>query len=458
MRTAGDAQSPSRITGRKCYFATAFVAAVLSTSGCASFPVNPPLGAIDPGRGYRLATVVPPDAAADETLFVVSLSGGGTRAAALDYGVLAALDRVPAGDGKTLLDEVDLMTGSSSSGLVSAYYALRGKDVFLADFPAEVLYRNIQGDLLRKIASPASWPSLLSRRFSRSDLADRYFDRQIFRGATFGSLPARRPFVLINATDISRGSQFTFTQGAFDALCSDLDGVSLSRAVTASLAFTGGFSPVTFRNYPKSTCGYRRPAWIDAGLADPLGDVRAHDRATAWASYEDEARPWVHLLDSGISDNLGARAASLPFTVRGEPWSVLDRVESGAVRRLVVVLVDARSQGEPKIDRRARAPGLGAAIGASAGSPMSSVSSDTVAFVQRYLAEIQGCTTYFIYLRFEAEPDPETRDWLNHLPTTLALPRPTIDRIVAAAPRLLAASPDYQRLLSDLEADSRGFP
>jgi len=445
----GEMRSISR---RLTALAVAFLAA-----GCASFPVNPPIERVDPAHGYRLSLLgeAGPE---DETFVIVSLSGGGTRAMALEYGVLRELDGVEVAPGRSLLDEADVMTTSSAAALVAAYYAWRGKEAFLQDFPETALYANLQGALVKRISAPWNWPRLWSGKFSRSDLADEYLDREIFRGATFADLSRERPFVLINAADMSRGSQFPFLQGVFDALCSDLDRVRLSRAVTAGMAFSGGFTPVALRNYPKSECGYRRPAWIDEGLADPLGDVRLHDRAAAWASYEDDSRPWLHLLDSGIADNLGIRALSLAFSEQGQPWSILDRIESGAVKRLVVFLVDARAEGEPKRDRSPKAPGLVSVLSASAGSPMSNYSSDTIELVRRKLEEIDQCEVYFVYLRFDAVPDPELRKRLKSVPTSLALPRATVDLLIDAAPVLLETSPDYRRLLDDLRSEAGAAP
>jgi len=436
--------------GRPLFLALVALGAV-SLAGCASFPVNPPLERIEPERGYRLTLLGDPGPE-DETFVILSLSGGGTRAMALDYGVMKALEQVEVAPGRSLLDEVDVITSSSSAALVSAYYAWKGKEAFLADFPEAALYLDFQGTLIKKISAPWNWPRLWSSRYSRSDYADELLDRAIFHGATFADLARVRPVVLLAATDMSRGVQFPFTQGSFDALCSDLDGVRLSRAVIASMAFSGGFAPVALRNYPKEACGYRRPEWIDHWLADPLGDVRAHDRAVAWSEYEDDSRPWVHLLDSGLADNISVRTLSLAFAVRNEPWSLIDRIESGAVKRLVVVLVDARASGEPKLDRSHKAPGLISVMSASAGSPMSNFSSDTIELVRQTVEEIRGPERYFVYLRFDSLEDPELRKKLKSVPTSLSLARETVDLLVDSAPLLLEASPDYRRLVSDLAA------
>ena len=71
------------------------IALVLSAvSGCATRPINEPIARFDPQAGYRPNLLISKRANNDpHTLFVLAFSGGGTRAAALSYGVLEELRR-----------------------------------------------------------------------------------------------------------------------------------------------------------------------------------------------------------------------------------------------------------------------------------------------------------------------------------------------------------------------------
>ena len=72
---------------------------------------------------------------------------------------------------------------------------------------------------------------------SRSDLASRYYHEKVFDGATFADLrEAGGPRIHINATDLSSGERFTFTQDTFDLICSDIDVLPIATAVAASSA------------------------------------------------------------------------------------------------------------------------------------------------------------------------------------------------------------------------------
>jgi NTE family protein len=68
--------------------------AAAALAGCASRPVNDRIAQIDPNAGYRPHLLIPKRQNNDlHTLFVLSFSGAGTRAAAFSYGVLEELHR-----------------------------------------------------------------------------------------------------------------------------------------------------------------------------------------------------------------------------------------------------------------------------------------------------------------------------------------------------------------------------
>src|SRR6266480_254006 len=200
----------------------------LLLAGCAHYPVNAPLTHATPETGYRFTNLSHTNNS-DSLFVVLAFSGGGTRAAALSYGVLEELARteiVWEGKRRRLLDEVDLISSVSGGSFTAAYYALNGDRTFL-DFESSFLKRNIQGRLLALYSSPVNWVRLASSKFSRIDMAAEYYDQHLFGRHTFHDLLAqgRRPFLMINATDMSLGSRFEFTQDQFDLLCSDLSHV-----------------------------------------------------------------------------------------------------------------------------------------------------------------------------------------------------------------------------------------
>ena len=68
-----------------------------------------------------------------DIMFILAFSGGGTRAAALSYGVLEELKNTyyeTSGKQQRLLDEVDRINSVSGGSFTAAYYGLFGDKLF----------------------------------------------------------------------------------------------------------------------------------------------------------------------------------------------------------------------------------------------------------------------------------------------------------------------------------------
>jgi NTE family protein len=187
----------------------------------------------------------------NDTLFVLSFSGGGTRAAALAYGVLETLAavRVPEPSPHRLLDEIDLLTSVSGGSFTAAYYGLAGDRIF-TEFEPRFLRARIGRALFLRLLSPLNWIRLASGSFDRSDLAAEVYDDYLFDGATFADINARPgPLIAIQATDLLEGNRFGFSQHNFGLICSDVMQFPLARAVAASAAFPLVFSPIVLEPF-----------------------------------------------------------------------------------------------------------------------------------------------------------------------------------------------------------------
>ncbi len=210
----------------------------LLATGCAGVykPVNQSIERIDEASGYRVfsGTQLKP---IGENLILLAFSGGGTRAAALSYGVMQELrDTSIAGnsDRIRLLDEIDSISSVSGGSFTAAYYGVFGEHLFTT-YERDFLRQSVQSILIKRLLRPAHWLKSLFSAFDRTEMAIDVYDRMVFKGATFADIPlAERPFIEINATDLAGGMRFSFTQERFDLLCSDLNKFPIARAVTAS--------------------------------------------------------------------------------------------------------------------------------------------------------------------------------------------------------------------------------
>lgn len=462
----------------------ALLACAILLTACGTFPRNPPLAKYDPSAGYRFEQLDQGNNS-DELFVVLVFSGGGTRAAALSYGVLEALrdTRIESNERKTsLLDEVDVISSISGGSFTAAYYGLRGEKTF-DEFPAHFLYRPIQSELIKLALTPASLLKLAGPSFGRSDLAAEFYDREVFAASTYAQLIAqrRRPFVILNATDMTIGAQFSFIQDQFDLLCSDLAGVSLGRAVAASSAFPGGLTPLTFQNYA-GTCDYHQPPWVALAMEDHQSRVNARRtaRAEQRLSYSgtSPARAYIHLTDGGVADNIGLREPLTAITSVNNSWSLLRLINREKVNRLAVIVVNAATDPANPRDQTPDVPGLVDTITAAATVPLDNYSFDTLeilrATVDAYNKEgsaIAGCKSlaaakgsqctldiaaphqiefFQIEVAFDYIASVEERKWFKNLPTSLELPRETVDKLRSVGRRLLGEDPQFKALLKAL--------
>jgi|APFre7841882724_1041349.scaffolds.fasta_scaffold01321_4 NTE family protein len=468
--------------GPKALVATlALVALVLG--GCASRPINEPLTRIDPNAGYRPYLLIPKRVNNDpQTLFILAFSGGGTRAAAFSYGVLEELRRTEIlidGQRRRLIDEVDIITGVSGGSFTALAYALHGERLF-ADYEERFLKRNVQGALVSRALNPVHWPKYIGGTAGRSELAAEYYDEILFEGATFGDLLDKQaPVAVAAGTDISTGARVGFYQQDFDLLCSDLSKVRLSRAAATSSAVPVVLSAVTFNNYG-GTCGYQYPAWV-ADVAKSEGRVRPSARVLRrYREMRDlqnsQDRPYIHLVDGGVADNIGMRAVLETFEAMGASAGFRDAIGFGGYRRIAIIVVNARSAPKTDWDRQDTPPGMLSQLTQASGVPIDAYSFDTVEMMKdrteiyrwrreilllrarlagaseaqaETIVPIPNMVVHTVDVTFEDFPEAKERDYLMNLPTSFVLPPEAVDRLREAAGTLLRGSPDFQALVRD---------
>lgn len=451
----------------------AVLALAVLGAACAHYPVNPKLAQAEPGYGYRFATTND-GGTADDTFVVVTMSGGGTRAAALAQGVLEKLAASKIRGGTSdLLSTVDVVSSVSGGSFTAAYYALHGREGWPA-FRNDFLYANIEGGLIKRAANPLNWPKLISPHYARIDLAADYYDEALFKGATYADMPKNRPYTILNATEMDIGSQFNFVQEQFDTICSDLSQVRVARAAAASSAFPGLLTPITFHNYA-GQCGYRPGTWVEMASHDFLTNPRRYHYRAQYLATQNPARPYLQMMDGGIADNIGLRnsahALSSNDTLQMDDtrpysgYSILRLVNARKIKRVAFIVVNAATQNQLKLDKSNRTPNVVSVISTASNTPMANYSFDTVSSMQYAIEAFNGAVDeareagmqdfpaaeyYIVQVTFAAIPDQETRDRFNRIGTNFALKKEDVDALIGIAGTLLDQSPDFQRLLADL--------
>ena len=448
--------------------------------GCASRPINPPITKADPATGYRFQTRQAHFKDKDN-LVILAFSGGGTRAAAFSYGVLEFLRRTEIvgreGNKLRLLDEVDIITGVSGGSFTALAYGLYGDKLF-TDYEQRFLKRDVQGEIITRTFSPSYWGNLWSTGWGRSELASQLYDEILFKGATFGDLNrGDGPMILASATDISTGGRFVFNQTTFDVLCSDLNAVPLSRAAAASSAVPVVLSSITINNYG-GTCHTTLPPWVPlfTGANPPRPAARVIRSLKQLEAYGDGVhRPYLHLVDGGVSDNVGMRGVLDALEILEALHEVDVPTPLDRVRRIIVFIVNSLSSPPTNWDESETPPGTLDILLKATGVPIDHYSYESAELLKDTAARWQTlrlirdsaamaankdpavdaavrvpkAEIYAIDVSFPELKDKAELDYLNKQPTSFVLPAEAVDRLRAAAGTIIMASPEFQRLLKD---------
>lgn len=439
----------------RCWVLTLFL---LGIQGCASLykPQNEPITKIDNHQGYRLSNRN--NGNYGDHLIFLAFSGGGTRAAALSYGLLKELkntDITSGGHTVRLLDEVDSISSVSGGSFTAAYYGLFGERLF-SDYESVFLRQSIQGTLIRNLFSPVYWWNAAFDGLDRTEMAIDYYDRHIFEGKTFRDINLNQgPYIEINATDLAAGQRFSFIQASFDLICSDLNDFSVARAVTASSAVPVAFPTVVLKNY-SGKCDTSQSNLVRYLKASDQNDLRFKILRTRLDSYLNaKERPYIHLVDGGIADNLGLRALADRIETQGAGYFL--REDRPTPKDILVITVNAQVKPERGMDYSAEKPSVPETIDAMADTQMSLYNNETKLLLKKKLTDLQAglrakgrdLKIYTAEVAFDSVEAKTMKSMLNSLPTSLELSNQDVDLLIGTASQLLRQQPGYRDFLAD---------
>jgi predicted acylesterase/phospholipase RssA len=281
-------------------------------NGCAlNAYQNIQLGAGDTNKNPKAThRVANRNGSAEDTLVILALSGGGSRAAYFSASTMLSLEQ------NKILKEVDVISSVSGGSLPAAYYAI-SKDPDEAG-PGERLWEEkTVKDLMARNYKMLwfgnwFWPNNILKywftSFNRSHIMAQTFADNLFDSSTTGidykfkDLNQNRPSLIINATNGTTGKYccdlFTFTEDDFNDIDSNLNEYDLSLAVMSSASFPSVFNYINLRNFK-----------------------------------EDET--FIHVFDGGNTDNLGLKSTF---------W-LLNKVR-GNFRKIILILVDSYTMSD----------------------------------------------------------------------------------------------------------------
>lgn len=349
-----------------------------------------PLG-LDAKTGYRLIVARRGQQhGVGKTLIVASFSGGGTRGTALAAGALKAMgSTVWTATGRSMADEIDIVSSASGGSVTAAHFGLFGI-AGLEKLERNFIRKNNISALVLNALRPDHLLLLATPRRARIDSLIDVFRERLFSGPdgkalTYGNLldrdwiqkqqadgaPHRAPpYVILNASDMGSGTVFPFIQDWFDLICSDLAKFPIAAAVGASAAFPVALSPVLLKNHTTDGCAAQEAArmrgewpsksWANAIKTSPYVNPSRNRRAQIQAQYIEEgskSKRFVHLLDGGIADNLGISEPLHLLSAATAEGSLRQAILDLDIKRIVWVVVNARSEKGAELDASDATPG-----------------------------------------------------------------------------------------------------
>ncbi len=427
-------------------------------SACASYGIieNQPVSESSATQEYSLSTFAGSDKNSGLAL-MLTFSGGGTRAATMAYAVMQELrDTVIEinGEPTRLLDEVDTISSVSGGSFTSAYYGLHGDGMF-DTFEDVFLRLDIDKQLIYGISNPILW----FNEKGRTDMAVDYYQKQVFHDATFADMMnPDLPLIVINASDLAYGIRFSFVQEYFNLLCSDLTSFPVARAVAASSAVPVVFSPVVLQNH--SSCHKDNTAWLEDAKARAVNDAELRMLSYGLETYADkDQRQFVHLVDGGITDNTGLRAAFDIIEILGGAKRYLESAGKMTPSQFVIIAVNASTDPVFDMDETNRVPSIPTSINAVSGVQLHRYNTATIELLQNSMktwsedvsSSSKSVKPYFIEVSFEDIKARELKLFLNKIPTSFSLSDEQVDTLIRSGRELLRNNPVFQQLLLDLQ-------
>jgi NTE family protein len=470
--------------------AAAWLVAGLLAAGCATQFQNYPLAGLGLNPERRGVDV----SHAERPLILVAISGGGSRAAGLGWVVLREVAKyryAVGGETRSLIDDVGVVSSVSGGSVIAAHFALYGPDG-LERFGPDFLAPDNMRTIGIGAANPVSWFRLAIAGASRISLVEELFDNQLFKGKTFAELnQPGKPYLIMNATDMATGEVFAFTPKRFDDICADLDRSLISTGVAASSAVPIVLSPVAFQNFSAAQCqGRPIPQWITTRL-DGRYAPYLNLETFKLARYANDLRggphslrkiDYLYFLDGGLADNLGIHGLletiASPYAApviagqgAGLPanGTVLDALNTGKIKKIVVLVINARADAANTISQSDSRPGVVDMVNSVTSIPLSATTSSVSSQMEVLMSELRaagggggpgdpqftGLQIYGVKVDFDQlrDADPaqrELRRKANEIPTLWSISAENRQVLEEAGTLLLRQHPCFQRLLLDL--------
>jgi NTE family protein len=192
------------------------------------------------------------------------------------------------------------------------------------------------------------------------------------------------------------------------------------------------------------------------------------ERAERILSFLDSTNyPYLHLSDGAFADNLGARAILDELELGETVTEALRRGGFSRARRMLFIVVDARTGFDRKFAKRPEPLGIKQVADAVVSATFNRYSFETMNLLRtrvkhweeevratrcKVALAIPDCGKFdvdLVELSFDRVKDPAEREYLDRIPTSFTLSSEQIIRLRRAAHALVEQSPELKTFLGE---------
>jgi len=174
-----------------------------------------------------------------------------------------------------------------------------------------------------------------------------------------------------------------------------------------------------------------------------------------------DQRQYIHLVDGGITDNLGLLAIYEMVEIAGGAKSFLDSIGGVPAPRIIMISVNASTTPQYDIELTNQNPSVEDTINLVTDAQIHRTNVATMELmhnsIRRWSSELatteQSVDSYFVEIDFNGIPEAERKLYFNQIPTNYSLTEAQVDDLIAAGRELLVSNTEFQRFIRDLGKD-----
>jgi NTE family protein len=205
------------------------------------------------------------------------------------------------------------------------------------------------------------------------------------------------------------------------------------------------FNPIVLKNH--TGCGDQALLDLDSEKEEKNYVTQATvDGLKSYANKEE--REYIHLVDGGITDNLGLLALYDIVNVSDERY--VNKIHSSLKPHLIAISIDASTTPDSSMDSSPKEPGLAETINFMTDVQvhrLNEVAKTLFRYDMHNLEETGEVATYFIDINLSNIDDPERKRYLNNIPTDLELEPEQVNALIEEGVRQVRENPELARFL-----------